>query len=120
LPKQIDWLLLVTIRIPERGDEEVRDLVGARLYHREKLTTLKSYLLGLCRRTGFHFKLETEFESHWTKRRLEWSERKVEVLTCDRGIDTMGAMCLISEIGDVNRFAHPHRLTSFASLDIRE
>ena len=157
--------MLVPIHIPDSNEEEVRDLVRSRLYQRQKLTGLKNYLLGLCRRTGLHFKLETGSKSHWTKTHLEWLEKKVkeqrpipqfnlsllieeyrhqknliqkydkrilllssedryrkkvEALTCYRGVDTTAAMALISEIGDVTRFSHPHRLTSFAGLDIRE
>ncbi|MFC2140646.1 transposase [Candidatus Auribacterota bacterium] len=47
-------------------------------------------------------------------------QKKVKVLGCIRGLDTLSAMCLIAEIIDINRFSHPKYLTSFAGLDISE
>lgn len=46
--------------------------------------------------------------------------RKVSALRCYRGIDTISAMALISEIGDVRRFSHPRKLASYAGFDIAE
>jgi len=37
-----------------------------------------------------------------------------------RGIDTLSAMTLVSEIGDIRRFAHPRQLTSYVGLDVAE
>jgi len=37
-----------------------------------------------------------------------------------RGIDTLSAMTIISEIGDIRRFAHPRQLTSYVGLDVAE
>jgi len=45
---------------------------------------------------------------------------KVEALSCFKGISTVTALTLITEIGDVRRFPHPTKLTSYAGLDIRE
>ncbi len=47
-------------------------------------------------------------------------QRKVEALRCYRGIDVLGAMTFIAEIGDVKRFKHPRQLTSYAGMDLRE
>ena len=46
--------------------------------------------------------------------------RQVQALCCFRGIDVVSAMTLITEIGDVGRFAHPSRLPSYAGMDLRE
>jgi transposase len=43
-----------------------------------------------------------------------------EALCTFRGIDTLSAMTIISEIGDIRRFAHPRQLTSYAGLDVAE
>jgi transposase len=43
-----------------------------------------------------------------------------EALSCLRGIKTLTAMTLISEIGDVHRFSHPNKLVSYLGLDIKE
>lgn len=45
---------------------------------------------------------------------------KVKALNCFRSIDTMTAMTLITEIGDIGRFDHPSKITSFAGMDICE
>jgi transposase len=46
--------------------------------------------------------------------------RRVESLICYRGIKALTAMTLITEIGDINRFAHPKKLFSYAGLDVSE
>ena len=47
-------------------------------------------------------------------------KNKTEALSCFKGVSLLTALTLITEIGDVKRFAHPKALTSFAGLDIRE
>lgn len=47
-------------------------------------------------------------------------KRSKDTLNTFRGIDTLSAMTIISEIGDIRRFAHPRQLTSYAGLDIAE
>ncbi|NOT80253.1 MAG: IS110 family transposase [Bacteriovoracaceae bacterium] len=47
-------------------------------------------------------------------------KNKKDALNCFRGIDTLTAMTLITEIGDINRFKHPKQLTSYCGLDIAE
>lgn len=49
----------------------------------------------------------------------KYKSRK-DALNCFRGIDTLTAMTLITEIGDVRRFNHPRRLTSYCGLDVTE
>lgn len=44
----------------------------------------------------------------------------VEALNCYRGIDTLSAMSLVIEIGDIKRFKSPRALMSFIGLDVRE
>lgn len=51
--------------------------------------------------------------------RPEYKE-KVAALSCHRGIKTLTAMTLITEIGDIKRFPHPRKLTGYAGLDLRE
>ena len=45
---------------------------------------------------------------------------KVKALSCFKGISTLTALALVTEIGDIKRFPHPTKLTSYAGLDIRE
>jgi transposase len=43
-----------------------------------------------------------------------------ETLSTFRGIDTLSAMTVIAELGDIRRFAHPRQLTSYVGLDVAE
>jgi len=45
---------------------------------------------------------------------------KVQALICYRGINTLTAMILILELGDINRFNHPKRVTGYAGMDLVE
>lgn len=47
-------------------------------------------------------------------------KKKVEALCCYRGIDTLTAMTLTTEIGDIGRFCHPRKLGSYVGFDLRE
>ena len=47
-------------------------------------------------------------------------KKKVNALKCYRGLDILSSMVLITEIGDINRFSHPSKLTSFVGFDLRE
>ena len=47
-------------------------------------------------------------------------KKKTAALVCYRGLDTISAMGVVTEIGDINRFDHPKRLASYSGLDIRE
>lgn len=50
---------------------------------------------------------------------LRYKEKK-QALICYKGIRTRTAMVLITELGDINRFDHPERITSYAGMDIGE
>lgn len=43
-----------------------------------------------------------------------------DALNCFRGIDTLSAMTIVSEIGDIRRFARPGQLTSYVGLGVAE
>ena len=47
-------------------------------------------------------------------------KKKKDALNCFRGISTLSAMTLITEIGDIKRFKHPKQLTSYCGLDVAE
>jgi len=47
-------------------------------------------------------------------------EKAVKALCSYRGISTLTAMTLTTEIGDIKRFDHPKRLTSYSGMDISE
>lgn len=43
-----------------------------------------------------------------------------EILCAFRGIDTLSAMTIIVELGDIRRFSHPMKLASYIGLDVAE
>ncbi len=47
-------------------------------------------------------------------------QKKVDALKTFRGIKTLTALSLVVELGDIRRFDHPSRVTSYAGMDIRE
>lgn len=42
------------------------------------------------------------------------------ILCCFKGIQTLSAMTLLCEIGDIRRFSHPKKIVSYSGMDIRE
>ena len=46
--------------------------------------------------------------------------KAVQALTCYKGIKEIFALTMITEIGDVTRFAHPRQLVAWIGMDIRE
>lgn len=47
-------------------------------------------------------------------------KNKVQALRCFKGLETLSSMTLICELGDINRFNHPSKLTSYVGMDISE
>ena len=47
-------------------------------------------------------------------------QEAVQSLTCYKGIKNLFALTMITEIGDIQRFAHPRQLMSWIGLDVRE
>jgi transposase len=158
--------LLTAISIPDKTDEEVRQLIRSRSFVVDERRRLKLHILSLCRFNGIDYRRQTQTEGHyWTQKHLMWlngqidkqseitkriferllyhliqfdeeiksfdalieelscTERykqKSQSLACFKGIDTLSAMTLISEIGDIRRFAHPKKLVSYSGMDIIE
>lgn len=47
-------------------------------------------------------------------------QKKVKALTAFKGVKEMTALTIISELGDIRRFEHPRKITSYAGFDIVE
>lgn len=47
-------------------------------------------------------------------------KKRVEALKCYRGIADLSAIIIVTEIGDINRFAHPRKLMSYLGFDVCE
>jgi len=47
-------------------------------------------------------------------------QKKVKILSAFKGVKATTALTLISELGDIRRFDHPRRITSYAGFDLAE
>jgi transposase len=47
-------------------------------------------------------------------------KKRADALCCFKGIKTLTAMTLITELGDIKRFNHPMKLTSYCGMDLKE
>jgi transposase len=47
-------------------------------------------------------------------------KKKVKILSAFKGVKEETALVLITELGDIRRFDHPRRITSFAGFDLAE
>ncbi len=157
--------LLTAICVPDKSDEEVRDVIRSRSFLVRHRACVRRHILSLSRRQGLNYREEKGNKSHWTGSHTDWLfqkvktlservksnigrlleqeqqisqsiqeydeqivqfsknpeyKRKAETLCCFRGIDTLSAMTLIIEIGDIRRFATPRKLSSYAGFDVRE
>jgi len=108
LPKSRTWSqtyldeLMTVIRKEESS--EVRFILSTQVnYLKEQISYLKS--------------LEEELASWSTHDRYK---SKHDALIGLRGIKTLSAMSIITDVGDVKRFSHPKKLASYLGLDIQE
>lgn len=52
--------------------------------------------------------------------RSEVYREGVKALCCYRGVETLTAMTLVTELGDIRRFRHPRQLCSYAGMELME
>jgi transposase len=64
--------LLTSIHIPEKEDEDDRDILRSRSFLVDLRKTLRRHILSACRRNNLHYKLETSAKQHWTQRHELW------------------------------------------------
>lgn len=76
-------------------------------------TVLAHHLEHLEYLEGQKYSLEAEIDRY---AKSEPFRAKVEALCCFRGIKTLTAMTILTELGDINRFARPTGLMAFAGL----
>jgi len=99
--KHINWLKRILRKSQDDAFKNNLEILVGELEHRESL--IERYDIQIER-----WAREPKFR------------RKVEALECFRGIATQTAMVLVTELGDIDRFDHPRRLTSFSGLDVSE
>lgn len=59
--------LLTFVSVPEPQLEQDRDLLRSRQKLLQQQTELRKHLQSLLRRSGLHYKAETQHKTHWTK-----------------------------------------------------
>jgi len=86
-----------------------------------ELPTLKTNLSFILLEVN-RLELKIDFYNQEIEKLSETSEYQgyVQALRCFRGINTLTAMGIVSEIREAKRFSHPQKLTSYAGLDVRE
>lgn len=70
--------LLTFVSVPDKTQEEVRDLLRTRQYVLHQLSELRSHIQSLLRRNGRHYKEERGCGVHWTRNHLSWLEEVVK------------------------------------------
>jgi len=73
---------------------------------------------------GTYRNLEIQVDAYNNKiqevAKLSPYKKKVEALEAFRGLDTLSALTLVTELGDIKRFPHPANAASYAGLSIAE
>jgi len=70
--------LLTPCNIPDIDTESVRSLIRSRTYLSHRLRSLKSHIVSLCRKSGLHFKQETQSKAYWTVRHRAWVQALIK------------------------------------------
>jgi len=73
--------LLTLVSVPEREQEQDRDLIRSRQHLVQQRTELRTHVQALLRRNGLHYKEQTGNKTHWTKYHYCWLARTVEAAT---------------------------------------
>lgn len=73
--------LLSFVSVPEKEQEEVRDLLRTRQFVMNQLMELRSCLQSLLRRHGHHYKQECGPKVHWKAHHRGWLEKLIEQST---------------------------------------
>lgn len=70
--------LLTFVSVPEPQREQDRDLLRSRQKLLQQQTELRKHIQSLLRRSGLHYKAETQNKTHWTKQHYGWLERTLD------------------------------------------
>lgn len=70
--------LLSFVTVPDKTQEEVRDLLRTRQYILHQLSEIRCHIQSLLRRQGRHYKQERGCAVYWTRNHLSWLEDVIE------------------------------------------
>ena len=72
--------LLTIVQPPDEEQEQDRDLLRSRQKIMQQRNQLRKHLQAVLRRSGLHYKAETQYKSHWTKHHYFWLARTIDGL----------------------------------------
>src|SRR3990172_7553662 len=125
---------LTAIHVPTPAQEALRDLLRAREDANEDLVRRRHRPQKFLLRQGRRFEGKTWTRDHWRWIRAQkFEDRNSETVLCEyiaaidivpaiarlkalRGVDTLTAMTILSELIDLNRFDSPRKLMGFVGL----
>jgi len=125
---------LTAICVPSPAQEALRDLLRAREDANEDLVRRRHRPQKFLLRQGRRFEGKTWTRDHWRWIRAQkFEDRNSETVLCEyiaaidivpaiarlkalRGVDTLTAMTILSELIDLNRFDSPRKLMGFVGL----
>lgn len=70
--------LLTCVSVPEPELERDRDLMRSRQQLMQQQTALRKHMQALLRRNGLHYRMQTQYKTHWTKLHYAWLARTIE------------------------------------------
>ena len=73
--------LLTIVQPPDEEQEQDRDLLRSRQKIMQQRNQLRKHLQAVLRRSGLHYKAETQYKSHWTKHHYFWLARTIDGLS---------------------------------------
>ena len=95
------------------NEAHLRYLRELKLTHPAQKTVLEEYLIAIGQTGERIARLSSQIEFHVSSWRFKPA---VEALMAMRGIQLIAASVLISELGDLRRFAHPRQLMAYLGL----
>lgn len=110
------FLLRHDIRCPQSAnwsEAHLRWLAEVKLPHAASQVAYQEYLNCVTEATHREERMMREIQKHCKQWRLYPA---VQALMALRGVRMITASCIISELGDLSRFAHPKQLMSFLGL----
>ena len=73
--------LLTIVQPPDEEQEQDRDLLRSRQKVMQQRNQLRKQLQAVLRRSGLHYKTETQYKSRWTKHHYFWLARTINGLS---------------------------------------
>src|SRR6266496_3399497 len=113
---------LTPVYIPEARDEAIRDLCRARSDAVDDRRRSRHRLKGFLLRHGYRYQGKSSWSAAHERylRELVLAQWRlspaVRALMAMKGFQTVAAMILVSELGEVHRFAHPRQVMAYLGL----